>query len=135
MKLYEFFKPCIIGVLVLALILGTLFLYFRWRIDQITIQPDNKDYIPQSGLWYCEELQIHLSFTNEYESTVVIGGETMRCTWGSEIGCSDIHIIRLDENGVLRESLLWGEYVSLDEKVYTIRDHKTGEVYSFIRIE
>jgi hypothetical protein len=134
MKLPEFFKPVIIGLLVLALIFGALFLFGRWYLDE-HILPQKTGDVPKEGLWYCEEMEMYLSFTHEYKSTVVIDGETRNCTWGCEIGCSDIHITCLDENGVLRESLLWGEYVSLTEERYQIRNHETGEIYDFIRVK
>lgn len=134
MKPLEFFKPVIIGVLVLVLFLGAVFLIGRWHLDEHIVSQKTGD-VPKEGLWYCEEMEMYLSFSDEYKSTVVIDGETRNCTWGSEIGCSDIYITCLDENGVLGESLLWGEYVSLTEELYQIRNHETGEIYDFVRVK
>lgn len=71
MKLPEFFKPVIIGLLVLALIFGALFLFGRWYLDE-HILPQKTGDVPKEGLWYCEEMEMYLSFTHEYKSTVVI---------------------------------------------------------------
>lgn len=57
MKLPEFFKPVIIGLLVLALIFGALFLFGRWYLDE-HILPQRQGMFPRRGYgiarkWKC----------------------------------------------------------------------------------
>lgn len=77
MTLYQFFKPCIIGALVLLVIFGSIFVYFGF-----VIQGTNEivECTPKDGVWYCAELQMQLSFSEQDQSTVIIDGNPIHIT-------------------------------------------------------
>ena len=132
MKLLEFFKPVIIGLLVLALMFGALFLFGRWYLYEHILAKKTGD-VPKEGLWYCEEIEMYLSFTEEYQSTVVIDGETKPITVYRERGYSDLYIEY--DNNLQRKTQITCVYVSLTEELYRVKNGDTGEIYDFIRVK
>lgn len=130
MKLLKFFAPCIIGILILLI---GWYLFILW----IPL-PKPSEYTPTDGVWYCETLQITLSFTAEKKSFITIDGEEILCECGNDIGSPDIYLLcqePANRRYSLGELIFWGVYVSLDKDVYILEDHYTGELYRFLRVE
>ena len=137
MNLFRFFRPLIIGVLVLLVIFGSLFIYIRMEISGSLDFDPNEEYTPRDGVWYCEELKMRLSFSKEHLSTVVVGGEELQCACINDIGSDNIYVLCQESDNqvyALGELILCLEYVSLDGEAYTVKDHRTEETYIFLRL-
>ena len=61
---------CILVNLVVGLLLGT----------------SHKAYIPTEGLWYCEAVDIMLSFEEGYSSYFINQGKEVSCIWENDVG-------------------------------------------------
>ena len=46
----------------------------------------SKSVVPEYGEWYCEELQLQLSFDNHKESFVLIDGKQVSCSFENDRG-------------------------------------------------
>ena len=135
MILHQFFKPCIIGALVLLVIFGLVCAYFGFAAQGTD---EAAECTPQEGEWYCTELQMQLSFSDQGQSTVIIDGNTISCTWENDIGSHDIYVLcqEVDHPSYkLGELLFWFKYVSLDDGTYVVSDHESGELCYFIKIQ
>ena len=136
MKLFRFFRPLIIGVLVLLVIIGSLFIYIKMEISSSFDLDPRREYTPDDGVWYCDELKMQLSFSKQYQSTVSIDGEELQCACINDIGSDGIYVLCQESDNqvyALGELIVWLEYVSLDGEAYTVKDHNTGETYIFMR--
>ena len=94
-----------------------------------------KDYFPEEGQWYCEELQLMVSFESSQECYIIKNGEKIICgceidrgsSWLS-VGCQD------EEQGyyVLGEEVFGGEFVKLEGNILIILEPQSGREYTFI---
>ena len=94
-------------------------------------------WVPEVGVWYCEELQMQLSFEDDIDSYAVIGDKKVICGCGADRGSTEI-IVDCQESNVpdydLGEIIFWGSYVELNETTYTVKEHYSGTIYVFERI-
>jgi hypothetical protein len=129
MKIIEFFMPCIVGFFIIMLILGLFFLWLTW---------DYSYKVPKDGVWYCDELQMQLSFSTQYNCSVVVDGKELQCILSMEIGSSQLRLL-YHETGYHAykhgDALFEGDSVSLSEDIYVVKDLDSGEIYSFHRIK
>jgi len=100
----------------------------------ISLIPIN--WMPEDGVWYCEELQIQLSFEEDVDSYVIVNGERKKCSWCNE-QYSRILWVDFDEDddGYLDDFYFSGERVSLDDgdDEFVLRTEE-GEEFVFVRI-
>ena len=137
MNLFRFFRPLIIGILVLLVIFGSLFINIRMEISSSLDFDPSEEYTPRDGVWYCAELKMRLSFSEDHLSTLVVGEEEVQCACINDIGSDDIYVLCQEADNqvyALGELILWLEYVSLDGETYTVKDHNTEETYFFCRL-
>ena len=92
MNLFRFFRPLIIGILVLLVIFGSLFIYIRMEISSALDFDPSEEYTPRDGVWYCAELKMRLSFSEDHLSTLVVGEEEVQCACINDIGSDDIYV-------------------------------------------
>jgi len=90
---------------------------------------------PEAGQWYCEELQMQLSFGNDTECFVIKNGSKMICACGSDrgsnylsVGCQEVGCQHCD----LGEEIFGAEFVSLDNTTLVVKDIKDGKQYRFV---
>ena len=91
---------------------------------------------PEEGIWYCEELQIQLSFEENHDSYMVIDGIQIRCVWENDTNSQDIRVLCQGANTFgygMGESLFSGRYVELSDDQYVVENRQTREQYTFIR--
>ena len=113
------------GTLIMCLIAGT------YRA--------NNDWIPTEDQWYCDDLQLILSF-GVPEKTYIIHKETnqkVSCYWGSDLGSGILYVACNEENAPweLGEGVFLGKYVSQTDTELVLRDYDTGIEYTFRRID
>ena len=111
---------CILVNLVVGLLLGT----------------SHKAYIPTEGLWYCEAVDIMLSFEEGYSSYFINQGKEVSCIWENDVGSKVIMVVcqeKLNGDFAVGDLIFCGEYVRLDNREYVVQDIESGEIYTFVR--
>ena len=91
---------------------------------------------PESGVWYCEELQIRLSFETGIPSYVIIDGEKIGCSWQNNIGSQHTWLACTSDNKDYRvgDELFCCKFVELTEDQYIVKACDTGVQYTFLKI-
>ena len=102
---------------------------------------------PDSGLWYCKELEIQLCFQPnvadnkessliDSQSYVLIDDDCIMCDILKHEGTYSLCVINQDiaTGASLGNKLFEGKFVSLDEDSYVVSD-ENGEAYIFKRLE
>lgn len=95
-------------------------------------------YEPESGVWYCEDLQIQLSYDVEKECFAIINGEKITAACGSDRGVSRLSVYNQQENHpeyYMGETIFEALIVSLNEQEFVVYDEQTQRKYVFYRIE
>lgn len=95
-------------------------------------------WVPDDGTWYCEELQIQLSFTKERESFAIIDGQTIICVVENDRGSKEVALICQSSNDLgfqVGDVVFCGEYVELSERQYILKDYASRGTYIFKRID
>ena len=85
---------------------------------------------PESGVWYCEELQMQLSFDSEVPCFVTQNGTEVNCTWFNNSGSVYITVCYLTKDYDYI-TILDGKYVDLTDDSYIVEDMDTGIQYTF----
>lgn len=94
------------------------------------------EWMPQDGIWYCEALQMQISFA-EGECFTVIDGEKILCDCINDKGSTNFFIISQAshiEGLPVGTELFSAERVKLTETEFVVREEKTGKEYVFIKI-
>lgn len=91
------------------------------------------EYFPDDTIWYCEELQLQLSFYNQYYSHIVIGGVTYRCVTEADRGSDRLYVALQEECPGYRlyATVFEGEYVSRNDAELVLLGGD-GQKYTFI---
>lgn len=94
------------------------------------------DWMPQEGDWFCEELQIQISF-DDGESYFVYDGEKIQCDCINDRGSKSFFVISqafdIDDLPVGTE-LFSAEYVELTDSIFTVKEESTGIEYIFVKV-
>ena len=94
------------------------------------------DWMPQKGDWFCEELQIQISF-DDGESYLVYDGEKMPCDCINDRGSKSFFVISqafgIDDLPVGAE-LFSAEYVELTDTDFLVKEETTGTEYLFVKV-
>ena len=107
----------------------------------------HKQYYPNEGIWYCEEIQTQINFSppegtvyldNDQSGTYVVKDDNkIACSIiaypGSPqiiIGCQDT----TNPNYDVGKAIYILTYESLTDETYVVKD-KSGNVYTFVRVE
>ena len=94
-----------------------------------------KRLMPENGIWYCDELQIQLSFEDYEPSYIVVDGVEIKCAVGNDRGSKLIMISSQEhysEHFRLDETILAAWHVSLAENRWIMQDD-AGREYVFVR--
>lgn len=95
-------------------------------------------WVPEEGIWYCEELDMQLSFSSSDDSYIVIDGEKVICSVRNNRGSKTFSLL-IQESGVpnykLGDAVFRGEHVSLTEEAFTVKDRDSRKQYVFIRCD
>lgn len=100
----------------------------------------NIAYIPQfepdSGIWFCEELQIQLDYNGGGETYIIEEGEIYHCSCGSDRGVKEIQVSCEQRNHPtyeLGELIFRAEIKQLADEKMIVFNPITGEEYVFVR--
>ena len=94
------------------------------------------EWMPQDGSWYCEELQMQISFDGG-ECFSVYEGEKIKCDCINDRGSTWFAIISQEhyiESLPIGTELFCAERVELTETEFVVREEKTGIVYIFVKV-
>ena len=94
-------------------------------------------WLPEEGIWYCEELDMQLAFSDSDDSYIVIDGEKVICAVRNNRGSKDFLVLILESVAPnydkFGDVVFSGKYVSLTEEAFTVKDRESGMQYVFIR--
>lgn len=107
--------------------------------------------MPQSGTWYCSELQAQLTIypnqaslpydylldNDESGNYVIVNGDKIACTWGNDRGSPIVYIMCQESDNPhygLGEFIYALEFVRLSDSEYVLKD-KRGKEYTFVRTD
>lgn len=95
------------------------------------------EFYPEEGEWYCEELQLQLSFDGQGDCYYIVGDEKVKCACGSDrgsrwltVGCQEADSKYFD----LGEEVFSAEFVRLDQEKLVVCEKKTETEYIFYRV-
>lgn len=98
----------------------------------------NHQWVPDGGVWYCEELQAQLAFDKESETYMMINGEKVVCSWINEIGSTYFYICCEEKNHPyykLGATIFSGKVTHLDDENEYIITGENDVEYVFVRID
>ena len=103
---------------------------------------EGESVFPENGVWYCQELEVHLSFAPwgkfSETSTILVEGEELVCICRYDLGSSDLYLVCRDRRNSKLEYgdiIYWWTYVELNDNELVLKDHYTKAQYTFIRTE
>lgn len=96
--------------------------------------------LPEKGIWYCEELEIEIDFSNKSYSYVNVDGNNVPCTinadygsdWFQIGGIGGIHGGRVFFHG---ECDYWDEDKMLVTELLDSEGDEKGQSYLFVRVD
>ena len=95
-------------------------------------------YEPLNGVWYCEDLQMQLSYDVGKESYVIIAGEKIAIACGSDSGVSRLCVSNQQRNHPeyhMGETIFEAEIISLNATKFVVYDMQAQREFVFYRIE
>lgn len=95
-------------------------------------------YEPENGVWYCEELQIQLSYDVGKECFIVINGEKIAAACGSDRGVNRLVVSSQQANHpdyYMGETIYEAEIISLNEQEFVVYDEQAQREFVFYRVE
>jgi hypothetical protein len=119
---------------ILIIVFIALFVYV---IFVFIAKPMDKVWCPEDGVWYCEELQIQISFEPGKKSYAVLDGTVVPCVCENDRGSKDLLVLcQANGNGyAIGEIIFSGRYVDLSNDTYVLKNKKSQELYTFVRTE
>lgn len=94
-------------------------------------------YVPKEGVWYCEELQIQISFEENNDTYVTEDGNQIMCTWSHDRNSKHFEVWCIDFNTHFYEYddvVFSGTFVKLTNDQYILED-EAGKEYIFLRMD
>ena len=91
---------------------------------------------PDSGVWYCDELEMQLSFDKSVPCYIVQDETRIECEWSNDRGSLYI-AVRYLWNGQQKygdATVFYGKYIDLTDDTYVLEEIDTGIQYTFYRI-
>ena len=123
-------KHILYGILVAFFLLLLLYVVLIF-----TLEPKNKVWRPEQGVWYCEELHMQLSFEKGYKSYVILDGEAILCACENDRGSKNLLVLCQEPNVKgyeIGDPIFSGRYVDLNNNKYTVKDNDSHELYTFV---
>lgn len=124
--------------IIYGLFLALLLVVVIYTVFLFAVEPTNKVWRPEEGIWYCEELQIQLSFDSRYKSYAILDDQMIVCACENSRGSKDILVLCQESIAgeyEIGDLIFSGRYVDLDGNRYVVRDMITHELYTFELIE
>lgn len=91
-------------------------------------------YLPEDGVWFCEALNLQLSFDEEYDCYYIINGTKIRCTWENDRGSRFLTVLCQD-SGVntysVGEVIFSGNCIEQNGNYFVIENEESGDQYMF----
>lgn len=109
-------------ILIIAMIFTCVYIFVFQRI------------YPESGTWYCEDLQIYINFDYEGTSKAIIDGEEIDCR-ALYFDASELITINRVYDDIAYEAVFAGLFVSLKDNELILCDRDTKVEYTFVKIE
>ena len=97
-----------------------------------------KQYEPEDGIWYCEELEMQLSYDKDGQSYVVENGEKIICACGSDKGVPYLFVSIQEvhhSSYSLGEEIFCAKIISVSETEFVVYDENNERQYIFSRID
>lgn len=96
----------------------------------------NKEFYPQNGNWYCEELKLQLSFENPQDCFIYIENEKITCGCGSDKGSSwmSVGCQEYTSHFELGEEVFGGEFIKWEGNELVIFEPESKKEYTFIQV-
>ncbi len=94
--------------------------------------------LPGSGQWWCEELQLMLSFDKGTCGYYIENGQKIPCHWSGEFKTNDIYVRHFEEEGEPyldygSGSVIFSGYsIKCEDGRMTVREHDTRVKYIFV---
>lgn len=138
-------------LLIVLLIILALFLLYVFLVYAGIIPPNQ--YYPTEGIWYCEELQIQLCFSDKPHNThegapdhdccITIEGKQIKCYPHYKQGNPNFVVVyqksgstdKNTEEYSIDHIFYKGHVKSLSKTRLVTKDRETGETYTFYRID
>ena len=94
---------------------------------------------PDSGVWYCDELEMQLSFDKSTPYCFVVqDGTKIECTWENDRGANYIAVMHSWEtqkkNNFKNIEIFCGTCIELTDEKYVLEEVETGTQYTFYPI-
>ena len=91
---------------------------------------------PDFGVWYCDALDMQLSFDKVTPCYVVQEGKRTECTWSNDRGSIYIAVRYLwnEQKKYGDSTIFYGKCIDLTEEKYVLEEIDTGIQYTFYRI-
>lgn len=91
--------------------------------------------VPESGIWFCEELQITVDFGTG-DCSALMGENIVHCELGNHRGSKYFSVVIADvssEEFEIGETVFSGECIYYDAERMVVKDGKTGTEYTFYK--
>ena len=104
--------------------------------DLTPLVPKPIEYMPPDGAWYCEELEMQLSFEPNAKGYAMVNGVKIACIVGNDPGTKSFwvtckeSVLDMNPGYVLWEA----EYVHRDEYEFVVKEQHTGRIYTFVKL-
>jgi len=95
-------------------------------------------YEPEEGVWFCEELQIQISYEKNANTFLIENGEKINCACGSDRGVKELQVYCQEWDHPtyrLDEMIFCADIKKLTDKTLTVFDPLAKQEYIFIRID
>ena len=95
------------------------------------------EWMPEDGVWYCDELQLQLSFEKDVNSCILVDEEWKKCELMNEQYARTLYVYCFkDEKELIDEAdlVFTGVWAGLDDEELVLRT-EDGEKYVFVRID
>lgn len=94
------------------------------------------DWMPEGGVWYCEELQLQLSFEKDVESYILVDGEQKKCAIEYQQYSNELFVYCFQDGNEWideAEMVFFGKRVRLDDEEFVL-ETKDEERFVFERV-
>ena len=90
---------------------------------------------PEFGIWYCDALEMQLSFEKNTSSYVVQDGKCIECEWTNDRGSTYISVRYLwdGQQKYGDSTIFYGKCIDLTNDIYILEEIDTGVQYTFCR--
>ena len=127
---------CVIGRILMISSIAVLFLFGAMVGCEIYRSQPGGAY-PDEGTWYCEELQIQISFDDPDNCYYIKDDEKLPCGPAIEHGGTGVmYILPRDNDSNIYDAdnpILKCEYIWKTRKLFVVKDCETGQKYKFTR--